>query len=101
MTRAKWKGPYIDWHTLSRKKINPKLWTRSSIIPSILLNTNVSIYNGREFKRVTITKSKIGFKFGEFSFTRKFTIKKKLRLLSLKNLCQKKIRSLWDKNLIY
>ena len=84
MTRAKWKGPYIDWHTLSRKKINPKLWTRSSIIPSILLNTNVSIYNGREFKRVTITKSKIGFKFGEFSFTRKFTIKKKTKIVKSK-----------------
>lgn len=90
MTRAKWKGPNIDWHTLSRKKINPKLWTRSSIIPKILLNTIVSVYNGREFKRVTITKNKIGFKFGEFSLTRKFTMKKKIKSVKAKKSLTKK-----------
>ena len=77
MTRAKWKGPYLDWHTLSKKKINPKLWSRSSTIPKSFVNTIVSVYNGREFKRVTVTKEKVGFKFGDFSNTRKFILKNK------------------------
>lgn len=86
MTRAKWKGPYLDWYTLNKKKINPKLWCRSSIIPRSFLNTVVSVYNGREFKRVTVTPDKLGFKFGDFSYTRKFIlkIKKKKKSLSKK-----------------
>ena len=90
MTRAKWKGPHIEWHTLSKKKINPKIWSRSSVIPNLLVNTIVSVYDGHEFKRVAITKEKIGFKFGEFSHTRKFLLKKKPKNLKLKKSPPKK-----------
>lgn len=91
MTRAKWKGPHIEWHTLSKKKINPKIWSRSSVIPGLLVNTIVSVYDGHEFRRLTITKEKIGFKFGEFSYTRKFSLKKKTKNIKLKkNLPKKK-----------
>ena len=91
MTRAKWKGPYIEWHTLSKKKINPKIWSRSSVIPSLLASTIVSVYDGHEFRRVAVTKDKIGFKFGEFSYTRKFSLKKKTKNLKpKKNLPKKK-----------
>jgi ribosomal protein S19 len=78
MTRAKWKGPHIDLCILEQERINQKVWSRSSIIPSCLINTIVSVYNGQEFKRIIITRDKIGFKFGEFSFTRKFAKKKKI-----------------------
>ena len=71
MSRAKWKGPFINLYTLSKKKIYPNLWLRSSVIPKCILNTIVCVHNGREFKRVILTKEKIGFKLGEFSFTRK------------------------------
>jgi ribosomal protein S19 len=35
------------------------------------------VYNGKEFKKVFITGAKIGFKFGEFVFTRTYTQKYK------------------------
>ena len=66
----------MDWRILRKKKINPKLWSRSSVIPKSFLNTIVSVYNGCVFKRVVITPDKIGFKFGDFSCTRKFILKK-------------------------
>lgn len=78
MSRAKWKGPFMDWNTLtlSKKKIYPNLWCRSSVIPKKVSNTIVCVHNGREFKRVIITKDKVGYKLGEFSFTRKFESKR-------------------------
>lgn len=77
MTRAKWKGPYIERCNFRKKRINPKLWSRSSVIVKRLRNTIVYVHNGREFLRVAVTKEKIGFKFGEFSYTRKSVSKKK------------------------
>jgi ribosomal protein S19 len=71
MSRAKWKGPFNNLHTLSKKKIYPNLWLRSSAIPKCVVNTIVCVHNGREFKRVILTKEKVGSKLGEFSFTRK------------------------------
>jgi ribosomal protein S19 len=35
----------------------------------------VFVYNGKEFKKIYINRSKVGFKFGEFSLTKKFTKK--------------------------
>ena len=91
MTRAKWKGPHIQWHTLSKKRINPRIWSRSSVIPSLLINKIVSVYNGREFIRVVVNKKKVGFKFGEFSYTRKFALKKINKNIKIKkNLSKKK-----------
>lgn len=75
MSRAKWKGPFMDCHTLTKKKLYPNLWLRSSVIPNKLVNTIVCVHNGKEFRRVIITKEKIGFKLGEFSFTRKLQLK--------------------------
>ena len=77
MTRSKWKGPYIEANVFKANKKNRKIWTRSSTIPEFLIGETVLVYNGREFKRITITRDKIGFKFGEFSFTRKFVLKPK------------------------
>lgn len=75
MSRSKWKGPFMDYRTLIKKKIYPNLWLRSSVIPNRLVNTIVCVHNGKEFKRVIITKEKVGFKLGEFSFTRKLHTK--------------------------
>jgi len=77
MTRSKWKGPYIEANLFKESKKNRKIWARSSTIPEFLIGETVLIYNGREFKRITVTRDKIGFKFGEFSFTRKFVLKPK------------------------
>jgi len=36
------------------------------------------VHNGKEFKNVVVTREKLGYKFGEFSFTRKYNVKQKL-----------------------
>jgi small subunit ribosomal protein S19 len=91
MSRAKWKGPFIDLYTLKKKKIYPNLWLRSSIIPFEIVNTIVCVHNGRDFRRVIVTKEKVGSKLGEFSFTRKLqsrdpakNVKKKKHLIRKK-----------------
>jgi small subunit ribosomal protein S19 len=80
MSRSKWKGNFIDQSVLkvsdnSKKQI--KIWSRRSVIPSFLIGSTVLIYNGKEFKKVAITREKIGFKFGEFCTTRRYKSKSK------------------------
>ena len=53
-----------------KKKIK-KVWSRNSIIPFFLINTTVFVHNGKIFKKLVITREKVGYKFGEFVFTRK------------------------------
>jgi small subunit ribosomal protein S19 len=86
MTRSNWKGPFVDSYISSKKrKNNLKIFSRSSVIPASLIGSMVSVYNGKEFKNVRITREKVGFKFGEFSFTRKYTNKyKNLKVLKKK-----------------
>lgn len=86
MRRAKWKGNFLDNSIYKLKNIKPKLpheqptrpkiWSRRSVIPGYLINKNVSIYNGKEFKKVKITREKVGYKFGEFCTTRKYQFKR-------------------------
>lgn len=92
MSRAKWKGPFLDWKTLisSKKGFFPKLWCRSSVTPKIFTDTIVCIHNGQEFKRIVITRQKIGFKLGEYSFTRKMESKKLPRSSKKKKIQAKK-----------
>ncbi len=80
MSRSKWKGNFIDQSVLkvsdnSKKQI--KIWSRRSVIPSFLIGSTVLIYKGKEFKKVAITREKIGFKFGEFCTTRRYKSKSK------------------------
>jgi ribosomal protein S19 len=78
MRRSKWKGNFIDNSVLKlsfQKKKQLKIWSRRSVIPSFLIGDTVLIYNGKEFKKVKITREKVGFKFGEFSTTRRYKSK--------------------------
>ena len=80
MSRSKWKGNFVDSAVLKVKnnsKRQLKLWSRRSVIPSFLIGSTVLVYNGKEFKKVIITREKIGFKFGEFCTTRKYKSKSK------------------------
>jgi small subunit ribosomal protein S19 len=90
MGRAKWKGPFVDLYTLTKKKIYPNLWLRSSVIPNRIVDSIVCVHNGREFRRVVITKEKVGFKLGEFSFTRRLRFKKFIKKSKSKNSSSKK-----------
>jgi small subunit ribosomal protein S19 len=80
MRRSKWKGNFIDKSILKLSNINQKkkqlkIWSRRSVIPAFLVGANVLIYSGKEFKKIKITREKVGFKFGEFCTTRKYKSK--------------------------
>lgn len=51
------------------------MWARNSTIPETLVGQAVFIHNGKDFIKSYITREKVGFKFGEFAYTRKFTKK--------------------------
>jgi len=77
MCRSKWKGVYFSYiiykkYLLSKQKYNfIKLYSRNSTILLELLGLHFKVYNGIRFINVFVTENKIGFKFGEFSYTRK------------------------------
>ena len=79
MSRSAWKGLYISKNVLKKKKKVFKIWTRNSSIPSSLIGKTALIHNGQSFVKVLITRDKVGYKFGEFSLTRRY-FKKKLDL---------------------
>jgi ribosomal protein S19 len=80
MIRITWKGPYISeniyYNTLDKKEILQ--CSRNVIITPNLIGFSFLIHNGKNFLKIKITEEMIGYKFGEFSFTRKkFSYKKK------------------------
>lgn len=77
MGRSQWKGNFIAKFLLKKTSNNVKIWSRYSIIPSELIGLFVFIHNGKEFKKVLITREKVGFKFGDFALTRKHILKQK------------------------
>lgn len=83
MSRAKWKGLFLEKSIINLTKTKKKLkvYSRSSSIPNFLTNKYVLIYDGKEFRKVFINREKVGFKFGEFSYSRR---KKKLKNIKKK-----------------
>ena len=73
MSRSNWKSKFIAKFLLKKKyRLNEKnkIWARNSIIPFFLLNKTVVVHNGKVFKKLFITREKLGYKFGEFIFTK-------------------------------
>jgi len=52
------------------------------MIPSFLVGQTVLVYSGQKFRKVYISREKVGFKFGEFCFTR--VMKKKIHNKKIK-----------------
>lgn len=78
MSRSAWKGHFIDKYLLSPKFNKSKkrvIWSRNSTIPESLVGKPVFIHNGKDLIKSFITREKVGFKFGQFAYTRKFTRK--------------------------
>ena len=75
MSRSKWKGSYTE---IFKNKDIKQIWSRSSVIPDFLVGKTVLIHTGKTFKKVFISREKVGYKFGSFANTRKFTNKFKL-----------------------
>jgi small subunit ribosomal protein S19 len=74
MSRSKWKGSFFSKNVL-KKKGDIKVWSRHSVISQDFLNKKVAIYNGRSFTFLFVKENHLGFKFGDFSLTRKITKK--------------------------
>ena len=81
MSRAVWKGPFVDPSLLkkvekqkndtSRKPI--KTWSRKSTIIPDFVGVTFLIHNGKKFISITISEDMVGHKLGEFSPTRQFS----------------------------
>lgn len=86
MSRSSWKGYYLSkeilkWKYKATDEYKPiKIWSRDSVIPSFLLDKKVAIHNGKEFKELLIQPNHLGYKFGEFSFTRQHGGHKNVKL---------------------
>jgi small subunit ribosomal protein S19 len=83
MSRSKWKGPFIQSCLLKKKvkrTIKPiVIWSRSSVILKSFVNKKVLVHNGKTFRTFYVKANQVGFKFGEFSFTRKLKKKNAFR----------------------
>ena len=83
MSRSKWKGLFLQ-NILVKKKLIFSGKPRNSTITARYLDKLVFISTGKEFKKVYISKEKIGLKFGNFAYTRKLKLKFKLKIRSKK-----------------
>lgn len=82
MSRSAWKGNFVHKSLIKNeivknKNMTKNLWLRSSTITEEHIGKRLNVHNGREFKSFFITREKVGYKMGEFSFTRKKTLVKK------------------------
>mmetsp|Transcript_22885 Transcript_22885/g.43525 ORF Transcript_22885/g.43525 Transcript_22885/m.43525 type:complete len:89 (+) Transcript_22885:47-313(+) len=85
MSRSKWKGPYIDsidiknLPSLNRTEnsyMNIKISRNTTVVPEFVEHI-LKVHNGKTWVEITVTEEMIGYKFGEFSATRKrFSFKK-------------------------
>ena len=78
MARSSWKFNYINSYVYKNLFLSKfrsfkaiKFFCRSAIIPKIFFKKTVLIYKGNIFAKIIFNKYHIGFKFGEFSVTRK------------------------------
>ena len=61
-----------------KKNFSVKTWSRSSTIISDFVGCRFRVHNGKDFVPILITPEMVGFKLGEFAFTRaKYEYKKK------------------------
>ena len=81
MSRAIWKGPYVDPNLLKKvekmkdqtNKTTIKTWAiKCTIIPEFV-GFSFLIHNGKKFIPIKISEEMVGHKLGEFSPTRQFS----------------------------
>jgi small subunit ribosomal protein S19 len=80
MSRSLWKGPFTQGLILKQVKSAIKnkknykairIFSRNSVIFPSFVGLQFEIYNGFKFVNLEVKENMIGFKFGEFVFTRK------------------------------
>ena len=78
---------YLIKTTLIYHTAEKRIWMRNSCIPLTFLLYDIVLYSGNCWVTRKVTFWNIGFKFGEFTFTRKYTFFKKKK--------KKKINEIW------
>ena len=81
MSRAVWKGPYVDPSLIKKveklknqsNKTPIKTWSRKSTIIPEFVGISFLIHNGKKFIPIKISEEMVGHKLGEFSPTRTFS----------------------------
>jgi small subunit ribosomal protein S19 len=92
MSRIKYKGFFFKVNLKKNKKWI-KIYNKSFTILPEYIDNFISIYNGKSFINLKITNKMIGYKFGEFIYTRKKHIyKKKIKNGSKNNTNKFKIK---------
>lgn len=76
MARSSWKLPYISLLFFQKRFLNNynlNIRLRNSVIPYIFIDKKIklNIYNGIWYLSTLFTNSMLGFKFGEFSYTKR------------------------------
>lgn len=78
MSRAKWKGPYINLISGLKNLDKIPILPRNFEITSKIVGSNFNVHTGKKFIKVNVTADMVGHKIGEFSPTREiFVFKKK------------------------
>ena len=80
MSRAVWKGPFVDPSLIKKieklkgqTNVPPiKTWSRKSTIIPEFVGLSFLIHNGKKFIPIRISEEMVGHKLGEFSPTRTF-----------------------------
>jgi len=81
MSRAVWKGPFVDPSLIKKvEKLKTqtnqapiKTWSRKSTIIPEFVGVSFLIYNGKKFIPIKISEEMVGHKLGEFAPTRQFS----------------------------
>ena len=81
MSRAIWKGPFVDPNLIKKveklknqpNKPPIKTWSRKSTIIPEFIGHSFLIHNGKKFIPIRISEEMVGHKLGEFSPTRQFS----------------------------
>ena len=81
MSRAVWKGPFVDPNLIKKveklkdRPTKPpiKTWSRKSTIIPEFVGYSFLIHNGKKFIPIRISEEMVGHKLGEFSPTRQFS----------------------------
>ena len=80
MSRAVWKGPFVDVTLIKKaekdsdsgRKEVIKTWSRRSTILPQFVGLTFGVYNGRKHIPVNVSEEMIGQKFGGYSPTRTY-----------------------------
>lgn len=80
MAPSTWRKIFLIHDNEVFKPKNKVIYDRHSTVPSLFVGSKVRIYSGTKFHTRVVTKWMVGYKFGEFSWTRKLALYKAKQL---------------------